>query len=166
MYVEDYQQTPGDSRVFSFLDDVNDDTIYQSEVTTVRSGGSTISIKVTPTTQLDEVVLLDIPIKHDTSAKTYTVYVKSNATANWTADPTAVELELSFEAWGHATNNHRKMNLSASVADFNGVTTWEALAVTVTAAQAGVGYLRLKYRKPKEASVSNEFYVDPLVVIS
>lgn len=158
--IEDFNGTIGDSRVYNTEDGA--DLLYQSDTGTVRSGGSNISIKVTPTAVLLPVTLLEIPIKHDTSATTYTIYVKTNATANWTADPTAFELELAFEAWGHATNNHRKMNLSTDVADFNGTTDWEPLAVTVTAAQAGQGYLTLKYRKPKESAKSNEFFVDPI----
>ena len=166
LYMEDFNGTPSKTTVYVAGDGANDDIGWESDTTTVRSGGSNISIKVTPADNIDTWELLNIPIYHDTSSKTYTVYVKSNATANWTADPTASELELAFEAWGHATNDYRIVTKSTDVVDFNGVTTWEALAVTVTAGQAGVGYLTLKYRKPKEASVSNEFYVDPLVVIS
>lgn len=162
-FFEDFNGTPSKTVVYVGNDGVDDDIGWESDTTTLRTGGGNKSIKVTPTTQLGEWVLLNIPIEHDTSETTYTVYVKTNATANWTADPTADELELAFEAWGHATNNYRKITKSTDVADFNGVTTWEPLAVTVTPAQAGVGYLTLKYRKPKEASVSNEFYVDLFV---
>lgn len=166
LYMEDYNGTPSKTTIYIGNDGTDDDVGWESDTTTVRSGGSNISIKVTPSTQLGEWELINIPIYHDTSSKTYTMHVKSNATANWTTDPTATELELAFEAWGHATNNFRIVTKSTDVADFNGVTTWEALAVTVAPAQSGVGYLTLKYRKAKEASVSNEFYVDPLVVIT
>lgn len=144
---------------------------YESDTATVRSGGSTISIKVTPganiaTTRPGLLKLLELPIYATTSSKTYDIYFRPDATANWTADPTAAELWVELEAWGHATNNYRKITKSTGVIDMNGSTAWQALSVTVAPAQAGVAYLRVWYGKPKEAAKTNVFFVDPKPVIT
>lgn len=169
---EDYNGVLGDSRAHLIApgSDINA-TLFQSETTTVRSGGSNKSIKVTPTTNIANIwdfhrlKIFDIPIYASTSSKTYTVYFKTNDTANWTADPTAAELWIELEAWGHASNNFRKITKSTGTIDFNGSTDWQSLTVTVAPAQAGVAYLRCWYAKTKETP-SNVFYVDPLPVIT
>lgn len=135
--------------------------IWESDTTTVRAGGNDVSIKVTPTDNVGEWKILRLPIEHDTSTKTYTIYVKTDATANWTANPTADELEVGFEYWCNATTKVRKLKKSTDTANFTGSTAWQGLSVSVTPAIAGQGFLTLKYRKPKEASVSNEFFIDP-----
>jgi len=173
---EDFGQTSLSTKVIdiSFEDGVMTSAVYilESDTGTVRSGGNNTSIKVTPTAamtaahELGFVQVVELSIYASTSSKTYTMYVKSNATANWTADPTAAELVLEFEAWGDAGATARLITKSSSVADFNGTTDWIALAVTVAPAAAGVGYLRLRYGKTKESGKSNVFFVDPLVVVS
>lgn len=170
--MEDYNNTLGDSRIFYEHIGATDDTaIFQSETTTVRSGGSNKSIKVTPTTNLNtnwdfgKLLIFELPIYATTDSKTYTVYFKTNDTANWTNDPTASELWIELEAWGHASNNYRKITKSTGTIDFNGSTAWQSLTVTVAPAQAGVAYLRCWYAKTKETP-SNVFYVDCLPVIS
>lgn len=170
--IEDYNNAPGDSRYYSFLSSADNTALFQSETTTVRSGGSNKSVKVTPSTVLStlndnasRVQVFELPIYTTTDSKTYTVYFKTNDIADWTADPTASELWIELEAWGHATNNFRKITKSTGTIDFNGSTAWQSLSVTVAPAQAGVAYLRCWYCKTKEAS-SNVFYVDPLPVIS
>jgi len=170
--LEDYNGTLGDNRVTMMPPNNSNDTyIYQSETTIVRTGGSNRSIKVTPTTSISNnweysrLMVFELPIYATTDPKTYTVYFRTEATANWTADPTASELWIELEAWGHATNNFRKITKSTGVIDFNGSTAWQSLTVTVAPAQAGVAYLRCWYAKTKEAQ-SNVFYVDPIPVIS
>ena len=171
--IEDKDGTVGDNRrhgpsgVFS---DKNV-AIFQSETTTVRSGGSNKSIKVTPTTNMttiwdfNKLMLLELPIYATTASKQYDIYFRPNTTAEWTTDPTASELWIELEAWGHATNNFRKITKSTGVIDMNGSTAWQALSVTVAPAQAGVAYLRCWYAKTKEAG-ANVFFADPIPVIS
>jgi hypothetical protein len=106
------------------------------------------------------------PVYADTTSRTYTFYVKSAATANWTANPTAAELYIEATYWDHASNNYRKSIRSTSTASFTSATTWQAIAITVAPAQTGLLYLKLMYGKTKESSKSNQFFLDPLVVIS
>lgn len=169
---EDYDGVLGDTRFQQLgAGTGTGSVIAQSETTTVRSGGSNRSIKITPTTntaniwEFHRILIFDIPIYASTSSKTYTVYFKTNDIANWTADPTAAELWIELEAWGHASNNFRKITKSTGTIDFNGSTDWQSLTVTVAPAQAGVAYLRCWYAKTKETP-SNVFYVDPLPVIT
>ena len=150
---------------------IEDTAILESDTGTVRSGGSNISIKITPQVNVGDkfysrIKLFEIAFYAATSSKTYDIYFKSNATANWTADPLVTELFIELEAWGHASNNSRKITKSTGVLDFNGVTTWNKLSVTVAPAQAGVAYLRGWYMKPKESAKSNEFFIDPKPVVT
>lgn len=146
--------------------------IIQSETTTVRSGGSNKSVKVTPTTSLTTIwdfnalLVFELPIYATTSSKTYEIYFRPSATGDWTNDPTASELWIELEAWGHASNNFRKITKSTGTIDMNGSTAWQALSVTVAPAQAGVAYLRCWYGKTKEGGKTNVFYVDPIPVIT
>jgi hypothetical protein len=171
-YFEDYDGTIGDIRNFnSILGSNNNAVVLQSETTTVRSGGSNKSIKVTPTTNMNtnwdfgRLLILELPIYATTASKQYDIYFKTNDTANWTDDPTAAQMWIELEAWGHATNNFRQITKSTGVVDFNGSTAWQALSVTVAPAQTGVAYLRVWYAKTKEAA-SNVFFVDPIPVIT
>ena len=142
--------------------------MLQSETTTVRSGGSNKSIKVTPTANLttiwdfNKLLIFELPIYATTDSKTYTVYFNL-PDANFSVDPTASELWLELEAWGHATNNFRKITKSTGtvISDDN----WNSLTVTVAPDQAGVAYLRCWYAKTKEAG-SNIFFVDPIPEIT
>ena len=164
---EDHSNTKSDTRRFT-LDDV---VVLQSDTGTVRSGGSNISLKVTPNTEFStlsefsKLLLFELPIYATTDSKTYDIYFRPTATTDWTNDPTASELWIELEAWGHATNNFRKITKSTGVIDMNGSTDWQALSVTVAPAQAGVAYLRAYYCKTKEAG-ANIFFVDPIPVIS
>jgi len=137
--------------------------------TTVRSGGSNISLEVTPNIYINTFdwslqTLLDIPIYTDTAARTYSIYFRPDATANWTADPTATELWLELEYW--TANDFRRIIKSTGTIDMNGSTTWTALSVTATPGQAGMAYLRVKYGKTKESGKTNVFLIDPIPVIS
>ena len=145
-----------------------------SDTGTLRSGGANVSLKVTPSSVslqstnwiLSRIKLLELPIYASTASKQYDLYFIPTATADWTADPTAVELWIELEAWGHATNAARKVTKSTGVIDMNGSLTWQALSVTVAPAQAGVAFLRAYYAKPIEASKANSFFIDPIPVIT
>ena len=169
--VEDFDNVKGDTRVYTLLDSAADDIIMQSETTTVRTGGSNISQKVFPKINMGAIEqsvlkLIDLPIYANTTSKTYTFYFKPDDTAEWTTDPTASELWVELEAWGHATNNFRKITKSTGVVDFNGTSGWQSISVTVAPSQAGVAYLRVYYSKPKESGKTNVFYFDTLPVRS
>lgn len=171
---EDFNGTIGDSRVFGqFSTDANT-PIYQSDTGTTRSGGSNISIKVTPNTSLStaweesRVKLLEIPFFATTSSKKYEVFFRPTATSDWTADPTATELWCELEAWGSAVadGNFRQITKSTETISMTGSTTFTALSVTYAPAQAGVAYLRCYYAKTKESAKANTFFVDPIPVVT
>lgn len=170
---EDDDGTKGKSKLYLPLANTSTDIIHQSETTKVRAGGSNKSIKITPTIHFgtnwdrSKLKLFEIPIYATTASKTYTVYFASDSITEWVTNPTASELWVEFEAWGHTTNNHRKITKSTGTVDFTTDTDFnQSLSVTVAPAQAGVGYLRVYYAKTKEAADTNIFYVDPLPVIS
>ena len=170
--IEDHDGVPNDTRQLTYFSTAEGIPSIQSEESVVRSGGGTRSIKVTPSTKLStaweqsRLLLFEFPIYAAASSKTYTVYFRPGATADWTADPTAAELWIELEAWGHASNNFRKITKSTGVIDMNGSTAWQTLTITVAPAQAGVAYLRCYYAKTKESAKSNVFYCDPKVEVS
>ena len=145
--------------------------VLQSESSIVRSGGSDTSIRINPTPdirsnwELSRLCILDIPIYATTSQKTYEIFFKVDDVADFTVNPTAAELWIEVEAWGHATNKSRKITKSSGTVNFTGSTSWQSLSVTVTPEQEGIAYLRVWYAKPKETP-SNIFYVDPIPVIT
>ena len=172
-FIEDFNGTPNDSRQFWGLATVADSPQIQSEIVKVRSGGSDISLKVTPTVELAKVTkktwlkILEIPIYATTDSKTYTIYFASDDIGQWTDNPTADELWLEIEAWGHAVNNFRKITKSTGTVDFKTDTDFDqSLSVTVAPAQEGIAYLRVYYVKPKETGKTNIFYIDPIPVIT
>lgn len=148
-------------------------SLIQSDTVTVRSGGGSSSIKVSTfpglntTWDFGRMLVFEYPIYADTSSKTYTVYFKSSGTGNWTADPTAIELWIELEYWGHATNIYRKITKSTGVVDFNGDdSTWLTITVTAQPSIAGVAYLRCWYAKPREGGKSNIFYCDTKIGVT
>jgi len=170
--VDDYIGVKGDSRVY-YTDGGDATPVYQSETGVVRDGGSNTSIKVNPNTKMGSytkanmIRLFEIPLVTTTDEKTYTIYFKSSATANWTDDPTADELFIELDYWCEDTNHYRRLKKSTGVLDFNGdADNWQALTVTVAPGEAGVSFLRCWYGKPLEDGVSNIFYVDPIPVIT
>ncbi len=171
--VEDFGGEPGDTQQSSRLATATS-PIIQSETGTVRSGGGNISIKVTPGLLLSNVqgwdfsrqLLFEHAFYATTDSKQYDVYFRPTATNDWTADPTADELWVEAEYWGHVSNNFRRITKSTGVIDMNGSTSWAALSVTVQPAQAGVLYLRVYYRKTKEAAKANTFLCDPIPVVT
>jgi hypothetical protein len=178
---EDFEGTLGDNRFFSSLSTSETAASWVTDTSTVRSGGSSTSIKLTPSIyvgpwHLGEVTFLGqtkmgmahtgIPIYADASAKTYSLYVKTAATSNWTANPTADELFLEVEYLAHSSNTTRSIKRSTGTVNFTGSTDWQSISITVTPGQAGLLYLRAIYRKTKESSKSNEIFVDPIPVVS
>lgn len=168
---EDYDNTVNKSIGFSqHITSTDDQNQIASETGTVRAGGATISMKVTPTTNLTNVsgwdfsklLLFELPIYATTDSKTYTVYFNL-PDANFTVDPTAAELWIEIEAWGHAANNYRQITKSTGTVAGDG--NWNALTVTYAPAQAGIAYLRCYYCKTKEAA-SNIFYCDPIPTVA
>lgn len=166
---EDHDGVIGDNRQLTYLSIAEGTPSMQSENTTVRSGGGDTSIKVTPSTKLSskwehsKIKLFEYPIYASTASKTYTVYFNLPA-ANFTVAPIASELWIELEAWGHASNIHRKITKSTGtvVADGN----WNTLTVTVAPTQVGVSYLRAYYCKTKEPTDSNILYTDTKIEVS
>ena len=164
---EDYQQTPGDSRRMDHLSLSETAFIYQSETTKVRGAGSPISIKIIPTVQIGDndagrLLIFEFDTYLTAAAHTITVYFASDDIAEWTTGPTAAELYLEVDYFGHSSNASRRRDQSSGTVDFTTDTDFDqTLAITFTPAQAGRGTIRLKYGKTKEAAKSNIFYVCP-----
>ena len=178
VWIEDFDGNVGDNRMLMlaelyFGSSTVDEAIIASETTKVRSGGSNKSIKITPHTglstnwEISRVKIFDQPFYATTDSKTYTVFFASDTTTEWVSSPTASELWVECEYWGHATNNFRTITKSTGTVDFTTDTDFDqSIAVTCAPAQAGVLYLRVYYAKTKEASDTNIFYVDPIPVVS
>lgn len=181
VYSEDHDGVIGDHRIFSSQGSADDDTpLIQTDTGTVRSGGSATSLKLTPGDNLgvDPCSLFGLvgdvtqsrdgwfELYADTTSRTYTFYVKTNATSNWTANPTADELFIEAMYWGHASNNFHCVKRSTATVSLTTLTTWQAIAITVAPAQAGKLFLRLVYGKAKESAKSNELFIDPDPVVS
>ena len=139
----------------------------ESVTSTVRSGGGSTSILVTPTTSLSTVwensryKLFEYPIYSTAAARQVDVYMSVTATTNFTTDPTASELWIEADYWVTAGNDAvKKITKSTGVLDFNGSTAWQNLTINFTPAQAGIVYLRGYYAKTQESTKSNQFYVD------
>ena len=170
--IEDFDGTIGDTRQLTGFSTAEGTPILQSETSTVRSGGSNISIKFTPSTKLStiwefsRIKIFELPIYATTASKKYEIFFRPTATADWTDDPTNIELWIEIEYWGHASNNFRKILKSIETIDMNGSTNFTALSVTVAPAQAGVAYLKAYYAKTKESSKANTFFCDPIPVIT
>lgn len=170
---EDFDNVLNDSRFFNMLASGVSVPSFQSETTKVRGGGAAISIKVTPSTNINTqwehgyLKIFEIPIFATTASKTYTIFFACDDNTDWDDDPTAVQLWVELEAWGHATNKSRKITKSTGTVDFKTDTDFDqSLDITVAPAQEGVAYLRVYYAKPKEATNLNIFYVDPIPVIT
>tara|TARA_Y100000296_G_scaffold76538_1_gene97243 strand:- start:1331 stop:2905 length:1575 start_codon:yes stop_codon:yes gene_type:complete len=172
IYSEDHDQAVSDTRFFSMLSSAEGTPALQSDTGTVRSGGSNTSIKVTPSDNMGTVYdlsllrLFELPFYATADSKTYTVYFRPTATADWTADPTAAQLWIELEYRSHATNKPRVIKKSTGTIDMNGSTSWQSLAVTAQPGQVGVVYLRGWYGKTKESGKANTFYIDPVPEVS
>ncbi len=173
VFFQDYDGSPGDTRQVTYLSSANTTPILQSSTSKLRTGGAAESIKVTPSADLGggwywgSALLFELPIYLPASAATIEVFFASDNISEWTANPTAAELWLELEFWGHATNNYRRIVRSSGTLDFTTDTDFDqALSVSATPAQAGIAFLRAWYAKPKESTKANIFYVDPVPVIS
>ena len=172
---EDYNGTVGDHRWFNrqYTTTANSETEMPIQATssTLRAGGGDFSVSFTPTNngfgtnEQGKLEVLEYPIWLLAEATTITFFFKSDATAQWTASPTADELYVEVEYW--RTNTQREKKRSTGTVDFTTDTDFDqSLAVTITPSQAGVGYVRLVYGKDKEAGKTNKFYIDIKPVIS
>lgn len=174
MGIEDYDNEPGDWRSYSHNSDAEDNILMQSDKVTVRAGGATIAVEVNPSADLSNLSPFTIDklidrygIQLPASATTITIFFASDATGDWTTNPTAAEMWLELEYWDHATNDFRKLVKSTGTVDFKTDTDFDqSLAITVTPGQAGRAYLSLKYAKPTEATKTNKFRFDPIPVIT
>jgi len=150
-WIEDNNGVIGDNAVYNSFSSAIGTPFYQSETTKIRSGGSNKSIKITPSSSISSflpgnALLLEIPIYATTDSKTYTIYFASDSTSEWTSNPTASELWIELEAWGHTANNYRKITKSTGTVDFKTDTNFDqSLSVTVAPAQEGVAYLRVEF---------------------
>jgi len=150
----------------------NEAILIVNETTTVRSGGSNTSLKVTPNAsstfatvwELSHQKLLELSIYATTDSRTYDIYFRPTLTSDWTTDPLATELWIELEYWGHATNNFRRIIKSTGTIDMNGSTAWQKLSVSVAPAQEGLAFLRVWYAKPQEDTDS--FFFDPIPVLT
>lgn len=167
-----HQGVPGATENFNSLGTVEGQPNYESDTGTVRVDGSLVSIEVTPSTELSsawelswlEVLKLEMYLTAE--AHTVTVWVKTNDSAEWTADPTVAELWLQAEFLSHATNAHWETVKSTELIDFNGSTAWQPLSVTFTPSVAGDAVITLYYAKPKEVADNNIWFADPVPVLS
>ncbi len=166
-YFEDYNNTPGDTRQYTFLDAANDQVVLQSDTGVSFTSGTAVPAKITPPSNLLSTspwAVLDILTHYlylPASATTLSVRMKTAATANWTANPLAGELYIEVSYFGHATNNYRRITKSTGTVNFAGSTAEQTLSVAVTPGQAGIARVRLLYGKPKESAKSNVFWVNP-----
>lgn len=172
VFSEDHDGSLNVSAQYSGIGSGSNTPIIESDTGTVRSGGGAISGKCTPSTnlgtnwELSRQLLFEIAFYATTTSKKYEIFFRPTATADWTADPTASELWIELEYWGHASNNFRRITKSTGVIDMNGSTTFTALDVTVEPSQAGVAYLRGYYAKTKESGKANTFFWDTVPVVT
>jgi len=169
---EDFDNTKGDNRDYT-SNSVLDDNLFESDESTLRTGGGETSIKVKPNTGLggesiNTAVLLDYPISLGTDETTVKFYLNGVSTGEWTANPTADELYIDVSYFKHATNTFRGSDKSTETVDFINTAGWSednTISITFTPAQSGLAYIRLIYGKSKESG-NNIFYVDTKPVIS
>jgi len=172
IYSEDHDQDVQSTRFFSMLSSAEGTPAYQSVTGYLRTGGSNRSIKVTPSANLSTVYDLsllkpfELPFYATTDSKTYTVYFRPTAIADWDDDPTASQLWIELEYRPHAGNKPRVIKKSTGTINMDGSVSWQSLTVTAEPGQAGVAYLRCYYGKTKESGKANTFYIDPIPEVS
>lgn len=177
-YFEDQFGTVGlNSTTNNLIGSLTQATTTMATTTNLRSGGGPLNQVVFPpsgtgntgiSTNLfpeSYIKLFEYPIYADTSSKTYSMFFNSTSTAQWTANPTALELYIECEYYGSASSADRKLTKSTQTAAFSSATAWQTLSVTCQPAQSGILYLRGWYAKPLESNKSNWFYMDntPLI---
>ena len=181
VFIEDEDQVQGVNRyVDNFLSAYSgSNPFYTSTTTVVRTGGADKSLyfdntnalataygTTSPASAMQLFGVSNIfgdggyPIYLNTATTTISVYFRSGATGNWTANPTNEELWIEAEYYGSTDNNWRLTKKSTGTLNFTGSTDWAALSVEVKPAKAGIVYLRAWYAKAKETGKINDFYVD------
>lgn len=173
IYMEDYDNTPGYMIVTNpnGLADADDSPCLITDSTTNRSGdgGNALSLKIIPNSrfealsELGHLHVMEIPLYLPASEQTVDVYFNM-AAADFTTAPTAAEMWMEAEYWGHASNYYRIKKKSTGTITADG--TWQSLSVTFTPGLAGVAYIHVWYTKVKEGGKNNYVYVDPLPVVT
>ena len=174
-YFEDYLREVGDNRQYrtSISTSYAGNGFLQS-TSTVRSGGGSNTIMITPTTDtgisyFNNIKLFDYPIYTNTTSKIYSIFFKnSTTTAEFLTNPTLDELWIEAEFWDFASpgTSTRRTIKSTGVIDFIGSpTTWQSLSVTAQPSTTGILYLKGWYRKTKETGILNQFLIDSTPVI-
>ena len=138
-----------------------------SETTTVRTGGNAVAIKLLPSDNVNDdefarLEPLELELHKLNVERTNKIFLKTNATNNWTANPTASELRIEQEFYDSASNTFRKKVISTGTLNLTGSTDWQALSVNAIPGSSGGGKISVLYGKPKEAGKSNELLIDPL----
>ena len=172
-YAEDHNQNVGENEQSYALDAVAAGSIaIQKDVVTVRAGGGSSSILVTPMANMSEnsvagrLLLMEVAIPMVAGvAKTYTIYCKSDDDTDWGAVPLASELWGELAYWKGAVFPHRTIIKSVEVCNNFDVddTVWDTLTVTATPDRTGLAHLSVYYCKTKEGGNANIFNVDTMV---
>jgi len=138
-----------------------------SDITTVRTGGNAVSIKILPSVNVNasdfaRLKPLEVELHKLNVERTNKVYFKTNATANWTANPTADELHIQQEFYDSASKTFKKKVISTGTLNLTGSTDWQSLSINAIPGSSGGGKITVFYGKPKEAGKNNELFIDPL----
>jgi hypothetical protein len=174
IYVTDYNHARGDSRYLNKLssDSANPIVFHSiSLASPIRTGGGAVVAKILPsanvsTNEAMRIIPIKINLHKSTVKKTYKVFFKSDATTNWTANPTASELFLELEFYDTSSHTYKRTDVSTGTLNFTGSTDVQYLTISATPTTSGIGILRVVYGKPKESGKSNEFKIDPVVAIT
>ena len=115
-----------------------------------------------------QVKLFDYPIYTDTTSRDYQIFFKAGTTTvEFATSPTADEVYIECEYWGHASNNFRRLIRSTGTMDWTTDADFDqSLSITCNPSQTGILYLRGWYAKTKESTFDNVFFVDPRPVIT
>jgi hypothetical protein len=174
IYVTDYNHVRGDSRYLNKLSSNSANPIVFHSISLaspIRTGGGAVVAKILPsanvsTNEAMRIIPIKINLHKSTVKKTYKVFFKSDATTNWTANPTASELFLELEFYDTSSHTYKRTDVSTGTLNFTGSTDVQYLTISATPTVSGIGILRVVYGKPKESGKSNEFKIDPVVAIT
>lgn len=173
-FAEDNNGVVGDNRQINRLSTAEGSPVIKSTTTPLRSGGGATSIEVLPSTAISSdwewsrILLFEYPVHTDTTSRDYQVFFKAGTTTvEFATSPTADELWIECEYWGHASNNFRRLKKTTATMDFTTDADFDqSLTITCNPSQTGILYLRVWYAKTKESDFDNVFFVDPRPVIT